>query len=291
MSCFARESEINRVFFSNQLMLVLVYNEACLNSKIGSSSLPIFIIYLLQDVQDVFPVKVPSGLPFIRGIEHQIDLNPGAAFLKGPAYRNRPASWEECLPHLEFAYNKTVKSISYSPFEKTEFVRELHAKVQANIEKRNEKYARQANKGCVIVTFEPGDCVWVLRRKEKFLSEEFDSRMNPFEEGGNDRDPANKAKDPLRDTGGSLTRPRTNMMKQSLQDLSAEKMESLIVGGKIERLIVDDGKMESLIAGGKMESLIAHGKTESLIFAIRVTLFDNFDSTDRLRLGSSSSFT
>ena len=93
-------------------------------------------------------------------------------------------NWEKCLPHVEFAYNRTVHSTtSYSPFEvvygfnpltpldilpfptnefanldgkkKADFVRELHAKVCANIEKKNEQYARQANKGCVKVTFEP----------------------------------------------------------------------------------------------------------------------------------------
>ena len=132
----------------------------------------------------------------------------------------------------------------------------MHAKVRANIEKRNGQYARQANKGRVM-TFEPRDCIWVHRQKERFptqriyklqsrgdgtfqvlerindnaykldlsttCSEEFDSMMNPFEEGGNDRDLTNKAKEYLRDTGGSLTRPRTNMMKQSLQDSSVEK--------------------------------------------------------------------
>ncbi|RDY05603.1 hypothetical protein CR513_10548, partial [Mucuna pruriens] len=109
-------------------MLVLVYNEECLNSKIDPSSLPISIIYLLQDVQDVFSVEVPSGLHSIRGIECHIDLNLGATFLNRLAYRNKPTSWEECLPHLEFAYNIIVQSISYSPFEKTKFIRELHAK-------------------------------------------------------------------------------------------------------------------------------------------------------------------
>ncbi|RDX88519.1 hypothetical protein CR513_29877, partial [Mucuna pruriens] len=32
--------------------------------------------------------------------------------------------------------------------------------------------------------------------------EDFDSRTNPFEEGGNDTDPTNKVKDNLRDVGG-----------------------------------------------------------------------------------------
>ncbi|RDY10583.1 hypothetical protein CR513_04869, partial [Mucuna pruriens] len=234
-------------------MLVVVYNEACLNSKIDPSSLPISVISLLQDVQDVFSVEVPSGLPSIKGIEHHINLNPGATFLNKLVYRNRPASWEECLPHLQFAYNRTVQSTSYSPFEKIEFVRELHAKVQTNIKKRNRQYAKQANKGRVTVTFEPGDCVWVHRRKERFpiqqkyklqqrrdetfqvlerindntykldlstaYGEEFDSRTKPFEEGRNYRDLTNKAKDSLRDIGSSLTRPKTIMMKQSLHDV------------------------------------------------------------------------
>ncbi|RDY07992.1 hypothetical protein CR513_07825, partial [Mucuna pruriens] len=46
--------------------------------------------------------------------------------------------------------------------------------------------------------------------------EEFDSRKNPFEKGGNDRDQTNKAEDPLRDIRGPKTRSKTKMMKQSL---------------------------------------------------------------------------
>jgi hypothetical protein len=33
----------------------------------------------LQDFDDVFPAEVPAGLPPLRGIEHQIDLIPGAS--------------------------------------------------------------------------------------------------------------------------------------------------------------------------------------------------------------------
>ncbi|RDX94987.1 hypothetical protein CR513_22553, partial [Mucuna pruriens] len=57
--------------------------------------------------------------------------------------------------------------------------------------------------------------------------EEFDSRTNPFEEGGNDRNPTNKAKDNLHDTGGLMTRPKTKMVKQSLSDLSLGIKENL----------------------------------------------------------------
>ncbi|RDX81576.1 Retrovirus-related Pol polyprotein from transposon 17.6, partial [Mucuna pruriens] len=136
---------------------------------------------------------------------------------------------------------------------KAKFVRELHVK-------RNKQYASQENKWCVM-TFEPEDCVWVHRRNERFptqrkyklqprgdetfqvlerindntykldlsstYGEEFDSRTNPLEEGGNDRNPTNKAKDNLCDIGGPMTRPKTKIIKQSLLVLSLKIMESL----------------------------------------------------------------
>ena len=98
-------------------------------------------------------------------------------------------NWKKCLPHVEFAYNRSVHSTtSYSPFKvvygfnpltpldtlplasdeyanfdgkkKADSIKKLHAKVQGNIEKKNEQYAKQANKDRVKVMFERGD--WVL---------------------------------------------------------------------------------------------------------------------------------
>ena len=81
-------------------------------------------------------------------------------------------NWEVCLPHIEFAYNRVVHSTTNcSPFEvvygfnpltpldllpmpnisifkhkegqaKANYVKKLHEKVKAKIEKRNESYAR-----------------------------------------------------------------------------------------------------------------------------------------------------
>ena len=41
-------------------------------------------------------------------------------------------------------------------------------KVRANIEQKNEQYAKHANKGRINVIFEPRDWVWVHLRKERF---------------------------------------------------------------------------------------------------------------------------
>ena len=106
-------------------------------------------------------------------------------------------NWEECLPHVEFAYNRSVHSTTnYSPFEvvyggnpltpldlsplpvdeyasldgkkKAELVKQLHEKIRLQIEKKTEQYANQANKGRKRMVFEPGDWVWLHMRKERF---------------------------------------------------------------------------------------------------------------------------
>jgi len=91
-------------------------------------------------------------------------------------------SWKECLPHVEFAYNRVVHSTTqHSSFEvmygfnpltlniydfkhkdaqaKVEYVKILHEQVKAQIAKKNESYAKQANKNRKKVVLEPGD--WV----------------------------------------------------------------------------------------------------------------------------------
>ncbi|RDX63564.1 Retrovirus-related Pol polyprotein from transposon 17.6, partial [Mucuna pruriens] len=64
---------------------------------------------------------------------------------------------------------------------------------------------------------------WVAKNN----SEEFVSRTNPFEEGGNDRNPIDKDKDNLLDTGGPMTRSKIKMMKQSVSGLSSGIKENL----------------------------------------------------------------
>jgi hypothetical protein len=102
--------------------------------------------------------------------------------------------WEECLPHIEFAYKKSVHSTTkVSPFQvvygfnprapidlppsettcfdasqRSEFILKMHETTKLNIEKRNEKYRIAAIKGCKEVKLELGDLLWLHLRKERF---------------------------------------------------------------------------------------------------------------------------
>jgi hypothetical protein len=59
--------------------------------------LPHAITNLLQEFKDVFPTEIPLGLPHLRGIEHQIDLIPGASLPNraGATYRTNPEETKE----------------------------------------------------------------------------------------------------------------------------------------------------------------------------------------------------
>lgn len=66
--------------------------------------------------------------------------------------------WEECLPHMEFAYTKE------------------------NIEKMTEQYVKRANKGRKKVLFDEGDLVWVHLRKDRF-SDQRKCKLQPCGDG------------------------------------------------------------------------------------------------------------
>ncbi|XP_073120534.1 uncharacterized protein [Henckelia pumila] len=72
--------------------------------------------------------------------------------------------------------------IPSEPWKNAEFVRNLHEKVKAKIEKKNLQYAKQANKGKKKVVFEPGDWVWLHLRKERFPEKQH-SKLLPRGDG------------------------------------------------------------------------------------------------------------
>jgi hypothetical protein len=105
--------------------------------------------------------------------------------------------WEECLPHVEFSYNRAEHSTTkVSPFqvvydfnprapidllplptmervhsdakERADFILKLHASTKENIEKMIEKYKLAGSQGRKAVKLEPGDLVWLHLRKDRF---------------------------------------------------------------------------------------------------------------------------
>ncbi|KAI3472895.1 hypothetical protein Pfo_030915 [Paulownia fortunei] len=93
-SFIAKKNEIKRALTLQQPLIVLMYKEALLCTDLAGS-LPSNILSLLQEFEDVFPEKVPPGLPLIRGIEHQIDFIPGAIIPNRLAYRSNPEETKE----------------------------------------------------------------------------------------------------------------------------------------------------------------------------------------------------
>ena len=59
----------------------------CKGSTLSTNTmtpLPLGVSNVLQEFSDVFPDEIPAGLPPLRGIEHQIDLIPGASLPNRP---------------------------------------------------------------------------------------------------------------------------------------------------------------------------------------------------------------
>ncbi|WVZ93815.1 hypothetical protein U9M48_039770 [Paspalum notatum var. saurae] len=101
--------------------------------------------------------------------------------------------WEECLPHVEFAYNRAVHSttkvvygfnprapidllplptserVHHDAKERADFILKLHKTTKDNIEKMNERYRDAGNKGRKKINLEPGYLVWLHLRKDRFL--------------------------------------------------------------------------------------------------------------------------
>jgi hypothetical protein len=94
-SFYAKESEVKRAFLADQPMIFLVYKESYLNLDETNQSLPSLDVSLLQEFKDVFPEEMPSGLPPIRGIEHQIDFILGVVIPDRSASRSNPEENKE----------------------------------------------------------------------------------------------------------------------------------------------------------------------------------------------------
>ena len=100
---------------ASRLIFVLLYNGACLATNDINPCLPCVFSDLLQEFEDIFPEEMPSGLPPVRGIEHQIDFIPGAAIPNRPAYRTNPSEVKEIQRQVEELLEKGYVRESLSP--------------------------------------------------------------------------------------------------------------------------------------------------------------------------------
>ncbi|WVZ85411.1 hypothetical protein U9M48_032346 [Paspalum notatum var. saurae] len=77
--------------------------------------LPPAVTNLLQEYADVFPAEIPPWLPPIRGIEHQIDLIPGASLPNRAAYRTNPEETKEIQRQVQDLLDRGYVRESLSP--------------------------------------------------------------------------------------------------------------------------------------------------------------------------------
>jgi hypothetical protein len=105
--------------------------------------------------------------------------------------------WEECLPHIEFAYNRSLhsttkmcpfeivyyllprasidlmplsssKQLNFDAKQRADLMLKMHETTKENIEHMNAKYKISGDKGKKQLEFEPNDLVWLHLRKGWF---------------------------------------------------------------------------------------------------------------------------
>ena len=139
----------------------------------------------MHEFKDAFPNEIPHGLPLSRGIEHQVDLLSGASLPNRPGYKSNPQETQHKDAHA-----------------KVEYVKRLYDQVKVQIAKKNERYAKQANKKRKEVVLEPSDDPRHLR-------------ANAFQEGENNENPKTSQ------IQGPMTRTRTKQSVDTLQQMVA----------------------------------------------------------------------
>ena len=111
----ATKSDIDDLDFSKFVYYAFVCKEALFSFEDVPSSLPPAVTNILQEFADVCPQDVPPGLPPIRGIEHQIDLIPGASLPNCAPYRTNPDETKEIMHQVQELLDKGYIRESLSP--------------------------------------------------------------------------------------------------------------------------------------------------------------------------------
>jgi hypothetical protein len=188
--CHWRDPTISRILGRNQRPTVLDYDTIVLDRDTK------FLSHFLRTLW----LKLGMKLLFSTTCHPQTDgetevVNHTLSTMLCTILKSNLKLWEECLPHIEFAYNRSVHStMKVSPFQivygfnprapidllplppskttgfdasqRSEIILKMHETTKLNIEKLNEKYQIASRKARKEVRFEPGDLVWLHLRKE-----------------------------------------------------------------------------------------------------------------------------
>jgi hypothetical protein len=100
------KSVLNELLASNSVSYAFICKDALISLHAMQQSLPPIVANILQKYADVFPSEVPTGLPPLRGIEHQIDHIPGASLLNREPYRTNPEETKEIQHQVQDLFDK-----------------------------------------------------------------------------------------------------------------------------------------------------------------------------------------
>ncbi|XP_074305707.1 uncharacterized protein LOC141640928 [Silene latifolia] len=110
-SLFMEAREVEEVLACREQAYVLMVRDLEDNGESNSRE----VQGMLKEFCDVFPEELPVGLPPLRGIEHQIDLNPGAQLSNKPAYRSNPEETKELQRQVQELNDRGYVQESLSP--------------------------------------------------------------------------------------------------------------------------------------------------------------------------------
>jgi hypothetical protein len=113
---FATKSDLNELSASTGPCYALVCKHALYSIEVTSIAFPPVVANLLQEYMDVFPSEIPLGLSPVRGIEHKIDLIPGASLPNYAAYKTNPNETKEIQRQVQDLLDRGYIRESLSPY-------------------------------------------------------------------------------------------------------------------------------------------------------------------------------
>jgi hypothetical protein len=112
---YAKGAQMRSAFFTGKPMILLVHKKTYFNTNDLDSAIPSVAVSLMKEFDDVLSKDIPSGLPPLKGIEHQIDLVLRASIPNRPACRSNPEETKELQRQVDELMMKGYIRESMSP--------------------------------------------------------------------------------------------------------------------------------------------------------------------------------